>query len=146
MKFKWASQHHYRKIVNNTSEDRKRGLLSTLPLVNRKVFLDDVISHKIIICEEKEDVIGLVQFNVRKDGSVYIQNIWVSEEHRHKGIGSNLLSYFQPYETELKCKYDNDAKKFYLNNNYKFKEVFLDKNGNKMIKFYKEGGKWDRDY
>ena len=75
--------------------------------------------------ENNEKVIaGIVAYSVMWD-ILYIDTLWVSEEHRKSGIGSFLLKEIEVEGKKLGCRvshldaFDFQGKDFYVKNKYK---------------------------
>lgn len=137
IKYCFAKFKDWKQIREAVDEDLENSNLSVIPITNKKVFKEHINKKQIILAKNNEEIIGLIQFNKRKDGVTHITNLWVKTENRKKRIGSKLLSLI-PTPIELNCVADNHALIFYLKNHFKIKGYHFNKNKLKIIELIKK--------
>lgn len=137
IKYSWGKFEDWKNICDACKEDFKNSKLSVIPITNRTVFKQHIEKKQIIVAKENENIIGLIQFNKRKDGVQHITNLWVDKNYRNQRIGSKLLSLI-PLPIQLNCVGDNPAFRFYLKNNFKIIGSHTNKNNLKIIEMEKK--------
>ena len=137
IKYSWGKFEDYKNICNACKEDFKNSKLSVIPITNRTVFKQHIEKKQVIVAKENGNIVGLIQFNKRKDGVRHITNLWVNKTHRNQRIGSKLLSLIQT-PIQLNCVRDNSAFSFYLKNNFKIIGSHINKNNLKIIEMEKK--------
>lgn len=138
IKYCFAKFNDWEEIREQVDEDLENSNLSVIPITNKKVFKEHINKKQIIIAKNNKEIIGLIQFNKRKDGVTHITNLWVKPENRKKRIGSKLLSIIHK-PIQLNCIADNPALIFYLKNSFKIKGYHYNKNNKKIIELIKKG-------
>lgn len=102
-------------------------------LVNNRVVCYLTHNHTIIVEKDKE-IVGKSQWYLKEDpnsGVVEIEEVYVFEKFRNKGIGTNLMK-FTLEDINIYCqKYDIQLKRIYL---------FVDESNSSAIKLYKKFG------
>lgn len=137
IKYTFGTFEDWKTLCNVCKEDFKNSKLSAIPITNRTVFKDCVDKKQIILAKNNEEIVGLIQFNKRKNGVQHITNLWVNKNYRNQRIGSKLLSLI-PTPIQLNCVSNNPAFKFYLKNNFKIIGSHINKNNLKIIEMEKK--------
>ena len=126
-------------IIKYADNKEKEGLIDYFKHYNNpgiiKNRIECYIKHnKTLLAKENNKIIGVLQWHVKENpnaGVAEFEEIFVSKEHRGKGIGSQLVDYAI-----------RDIKKHFISINIKPRKIFLfvSKDNNNARKLYEKHG------
>lgn len=121
-------------IANSINENHRN-----LPNYNEFIVYKKLITYfeqrktNVWIALDDEKMVGYAQFFLNEKGRIHLNEIAVSKDYQHKGVGTKLLNAVESSSfdlgadtIELFCNEDNEvAKKFYENNKYRTEKRLL---------------------
>lgn len=123
------------QIISNSINENHRNL----PNYNEFIVYKKLITYfeqrktNVWIALDDEKIVGYAQFFLNEKGRIHLNEIAVSKDYQHKGVGTKLLNAVESSSfdlgadtIELFCNEDNEvAKKFYENNKYSTEKRLL---------------------